>query len=127
MERSAKAAERKTDPFKIFMNAERFRIADRLLRADTYRQYLATVASPAIVLCAFSAELYSKCIISLETNSPAPRSHDLEGLYRKLSPKSRQRLESLWDEFASSPTAIRMRQAIKATTGDDIPADLTCL
>lgn len=113
------------DPFKIFMNAERFRIADRLLRSDQHRDLLVTVASPSMVLSAFASELYFKCIIAMETKGkPTPQSHDLEALFKMLSLASRKRLEQLWNIAEANPQVARMRAALLATTGDTIPTDL---
>jgi hypothetical protein len=46
------------DPLKIFMNAERFRIADLTLRSSQYQNVAVAVAGPALVLSAFASELY---------------------------------------------------------------------
>jgi hypothetical protein len=59
------------DPLKIFMNAERFRQADLLLRSFNEQQIAVTIASPALILSAFASELYLKCIVCIETGELA--------------------------------------------------------
>ncbi|MEY9157342.1 hypothetical protein [Bradyrhizobium japonicum] len=112
------------DPFKTFMNAERYRLADSILRLDQHRALFSAVASPAMVLSAFASELYLKCILTIETGQPIDPSHDLHNLFRKISLKSRKRLQSLWADDVLTEQNQRMRKAVKATTGDDVPTDL---
>ena len=115
---------RMPDPFKIYMNAERYRIADAALRSDHYRDIQTSVAAPAMVLSAFAAELYFKCIIALETEKQLPQTHDLDALYRKLTPTSRKRLDDLWGVLAASPLMARVCEAMFVTTGERVPTDL---
>src|SRR5712675_1913175 len=68
------------DPFKIFMNAERFRRADVLLRSVQDPQIAVAVASPALVLSAFASELYLKSILVIEKGK-APGWHRLKNLF----------------------------------------------
>jgi hypothetical protein len=124
----AKAVPRRTtrvDPFKTYMNAERFRIADALLRADTNRRFLPSVASPAIILSAFASELYLKCILSLESGGRhILATHELKTLYNDLRIDTRKRLEVMWAESNLKPMNVRARKAIAVVTGETIPEDL---
>jgi hypothetical protein len=114
------------DPFKIYMNAERFRIADQTLRSDLHRDLMTTLASPAMMLSAFASELYLKCLLLVETpSSLVDHSHDLETLFRKLSTPTRKAIERDWDVSMATDDRRRVRAAIKVITGEDVPVDLT--
>jgi hypothetical protein len=55
-----------------------------------------TLLEPAIVLGAFTTELFLKCLIRIEARG-TPRTHDLKELFGKLSPATRARIKNLWD------------------------------
>jgi hypothetical protein len=112
------------DPFKAFMNAERYRIADRVLRAPENERFLNSVMSPAMVLSAFAAELYFKCILTLESGQAIDTDHNLHNLFRKMSLRSRKRLNALWVEDMATPMKQRVWRALRAATGEDPPTDL---
>jgi hypothetical protein len=78
-----KPSAQKLDPLKIYMNAERFRIADNQLRS-TDPQVMNVVGLPTLVLCAFASELYLKCLLVVETGKAAP-THNLKALFRELA------------------------------------------
>ena len=68
------------------MNAERFRAADAILRSDeNMKNYGPAIAAPSMVLSAFAAELYLKCLFVIETGRSAPDTHDLRKLFSLLS------------------------------------------
>jgi hypothetical protein len=111
------------DPFKIFMNAERFRQADLLLRCVQDSRLAVAVASPALILSAFASEVYLKCIICIETGELA-HGHHLKNLYRRIGPQTRSAIEGAWDEYVSSPLKQRLYAALSSVNGSPIPTDL---
>jgi len=112
------------DPFKVYMNAERFRIADSLLRTDeVMKGYGAAIGGPTLVLAAFASELYLKCLFALETGRQAS-GHELRGLFLLLSEDTRFEIERQWDEYCAMPHRIRVYDAIKQLEGYDVPRDL---
>src|ERR1700748_1063655 len=119
----AAKAQQQPDPLKIFMNAERFRIADLVLRQNNNPQIMVAVARPALVLSAFASELYLKCLICIETDRLA-HGHDLQVLFKQLSGRSRQGIEKRWNAYVTTPQRQRIYAAIKSLQGADIPSDL---
>jgi HEPN domain-containing protein len=111
------------DPFKIFMNAERFRQADLFLRSALDQRLAVAVASPALILSAFASEVYLKCIISIETGQMA-HGHHLKNLYRRIGPQTRRTIEEKWDAYVSSPVKQRLYAALSSVSGSPIPTDL---
>jgi len=103
------------DPFKVFMNAERFRRADVLLRSVQDPQIAVAVASPALVLSAFASELYLKSILIIEKGK-APGWHHLKNLFDLVSPTIRKKVEQQWIHHVSSPRT-------KRNTGQHVPTD----
>ncbi|MGA2440949.1 MAG: HEPN domain-containing protein [Tepidisphaeraceae bacterium] len=53
--------------------------------------------APIIAMCAFSFELYLKCLIVLDGGAP-PRLHDLEKLFAQLNPRRKAEVEEKYDE-----------------------------
>jgi len=111
------------DPFKIFMNAERFRQADLLLRSVQDPHLSVAVGPPALILSAFASEVYLKCIICIETGELA-HGHHLKNLYRRIGPRTRSAIEGAWDEYVSSPLKQRLYAALSSMNGSPIPMDL---
>jgi hypothetical protein len=107
--KSPSAGNRSRDPFKIFMNAERFRQADLLLRSFDDPQIAVVVASPALILSAFASEVYLKCIVCLETGELA-HGHHLRNLYRRI-PKDRYLTEiESWRHLQSDNVEFTMKR-----------------
>jgi hypothetical protein len=106
-------------PLRIFMNAERFRQADLLLRSFDDQQIAVAVASPALILSAFASEIYLKCIICLETGELA-HGHHLKNLFRQIGPCTRRAIQQRWDAYVSSP----LKQRLYAKNGSPVPVDL---
>src|SRR4051794_17027161 len=52
---------------------------------------------PMVVCISFSAELYLKCLIQIETGSAAPRIHTLSKLFEMLSPLSKERSKRYYE------------------------------
>jgi hypothetical protein len=111
------------DPFKIFMNAERFRQADLLLRSVQDERLAVAIASPALILSAFASEIYLKCIICIETAESA-HGHHLKNLFRRISPSVRGAIEQRWEVYVSSPLRQRMYAALASVNGSPVPTDL---
>lgn len=112
------------DPLKIYMNAERYRIAYLVLRhaGDRDPQLMATVGSPHMVMSVFAIELYYKCLLSLE-GERAPQTHNLKALHRDLEPATKTRIEQLWALHAPNlePLWKTMEQHMKKTVPRDFP------
>jgi hypothetical protein len=56
----------------------------------------AYIIPPLLVICAFSCELYLKCLISMEGNEP-PTTHNLKKLFKCVRGKTQRELEAAWD------------------------------
>jgi HEPN domain-containing protein len=110
------------DPKKVFDQAERFRVADRLLRSDRFEmQVTEVIILPAIVLSAFSSELFMKCIVLLE-GGKLERTHNLYSLFGKLTKSTQDRIVALWDaEIATDKDQLDQLQAV---AGVPVPRDL---
>jgi hypothetical protein len=107
---------------KLYVQAERFRIADELLRrkTDTGKPLIPYVGVPSLVLCAFSCELYMKCLIGLEGNWP-PAVHNLKKLFKSLRGKTQKELETLWDADVQARPSIAK---LAAQIGEKMPEHL---
>jgi hypothetical protein len=88
-----------SDPQQIYNHANRFLGTDQAIRKifGGNRDWSGTVAPPTMVLSAFAAELYLKCILTIENNQAPAQIHLLHVLYRRLSNKAKRRVEELWD------------------------------
>jgi len=110
------------DPKKVFDQAERFRIADRLLRSDRFKmQVTEVIMLPAIVLSAFSSELFMKCMLLLE-GGKLERTHNLHCLFGKLTPSTQDKIAALWD--AEIATDKEQLDQLQAAAGVPVPRDL---
>src|SRR4051812_3751403 len=90
---------------KIFMQAERFLKADHYLRTNDDPEHMNVIAVPSLVISALACELYLKCLVSIEKGT-APPIHLLDSLFRKLKPKTQDRIRELWAEFLLSPQEV---------------------
>jgi hypothetical protein len=95
------------DPRHIFDHACRFLGADQRLRA--MGQDAIPLAPAAMVLSAFSAELFLKCLLVLESGA-APPTHRLDILFKGLSHKRRRRIDEIWEGDARPKIASFCRQ-----------------
>jgi hypothetical protein len=97
------------EPAKIFEQAECFYQALAVLRAVQFENFqrlrnsfpqiqydVLTLLDPIIVLSAFTAELFLKCIILVEAGG-TPRTHDLKELFDRLSEATRAQIENVWN------------------------------
>lgn len=116
----------KIDPLKIYMNAERYRIADRVLRIEGHKDpnLMIAIGAPHMVLSAFASELYLKCLLCLETGN-VPQTHNLKALFRDLKPETKAKIEHLWN--AHAPELEELWLTMERTTGNTIPRDLSAL
>jgi hypothetical protein len=117
-----KPRQSKLDPLKIYMNAERFRLADNYLRssANPDIEFRQIIGLPALVICAFAAELYLKCLLCIETGN-APATHNLKALFRDLGHTTRFRVENLWKERL--PLQAGTFEIMERVTGRAPPRD----
>lgn len=83
------------DPQKVFNSAEWYNSAVHALTPLV--EFNHSLAIPRATMAAFSLELYLKCLISLETGQNAPPWHELDKLFKKLSPATRQEIRKLYD------------------------------
>src|SRR5271154_6582595 len=90
---------RVSDPREVYNHANRFLGTDQAIRKifGGNMEWSTTIAPPTMVLSAFAAELYLKCILIIETGEAPANIHLLHVLYRRLGHKSKRRIEELWD------------------------------
>src|SRR4051794_905199 len=83
------------------MHGWRFMQADERLQTEKDHRVMAMVGMPALVLSAFASETFLKCLIYLETGRKES-GHNLKDLFQKLDRPTKKRLETLWNEYAST-------------------------
>jgi HEPN domain-containing protein len=93
------------DPETVFMHGVRFLYTEDLLRREAVNNHTARVMAmmPAMVLSAFAAELFLKCLLILEDQTP-PDSHHLGTLFKRLHNKRKSRIEELWNKTVADST-----------------------
>jgi hypothetical protein len=109
----------KADAREIFNHACRFLGTDQLLRKIGMpgSGWELTIAPPTMVLSAFAAELFLKCLLVLETGAAAP-THRLDVLFKRVSHKRQRRIQELW-EADSRPKLISLCRSLS------LPSDLS--
>jgi hypothetical protein len=109
-----------SDPEQIYYHANRFLGTDQAIRKifGGNAEWSPTVAPPTMVLSAFAAELYLKCILIIEKEEAPENIHLLHVLYRRLSHKAKRRIEQLW-ESDSRPNLATLAKMTGAPT--DLP------
>lgn len=71
--------------------------------------------SPLVVNAAFSAELYLKAIIAIESSdSEVPRGHELEELFQRLSQQAQAKIESAFSKESGMALSDVIREANEA-------------
>jgi hypothetical protein len=75
-----------------------------------------TIAAPTMVLSAFAAELFLKCLLVMESGA-APPIHRLDLLFKRVSHKRQRRINELW-ETHGRPKLMPLCRALK------LPSDL---
>jgi hypothetical protein len=76
---------------------------------------------PAIVLSAFAAELFLKCLLLLDSETP-PNTHDLKALFAGLSDQRKKRIEELWDKAVAAN--VKEFENTERQLGISLPRDL---
>jgi hypothetical protein len=109
------------DPAEVFQHANAFYVALEQLHATSDRPRFERIGIPVVVLSAFAAELFFKCLLSLEAGKPAP-THLLYDLFKKLSPATQARLEELWAENSMQRSDVLDR--LDKSSGRRLPRDL---
>jgi hypothetical protein len=86
------------DPHKLYIHGVRFLYADEFLRAKSVDDKTASQFNmfPGMVISAFAAELFLKCLLILEGHTPN-NTHNLGSLFKPLHNKTKARIEELWD------------------------------
>src|SRR5579862_6598059 len=84
------------DARKIFNHAERFHWTDDYLRRHNDQRVVEMVLLPTMVLSAFAAELYLKCLHCIDS-SQVPPGHSLKQLYLDLPKLRRDSIVTFWD------------------------------
>jgi len=109
----------KTNARDIFNHACRFLGADQLLRkvGAPGSGWELTVAPPTMVLSAFAAELFLKCLLVLETGAAQP-THRLDVLFKRVSHKRQRKIQELW-EADCRPKLMPLCRAL------NLPSDLS--
>jgi hypothetical protein len=90
------------DPFQVFNHGIRFLGTDQYLRFSTggpSSPWAQTIVTPTLVLSAFAAELFLKCLLLIEGQKVEPI-HRLDILFRRLSHKRKRRIEEMWNADA---------------------------
>lgn len=82
------------DPKELFLQAESFALTQNVLLRPEMTKYVAYTGAPAVVLSAFAAELFLKCLLLLQKS--AGWGHDLEKLFNALTPVTRERVAANW-------------------------------
>lgn len=112
------------DPKAVYDHADRFHITEFVLRneIDTARTGVHnTIKIPGMVLSAFAAELYLKCLLLLEGTKP-PREHNLYKLFLALSADAQTQVKAQWTE-AMAATEHIIRE-METTYNLTVPRDL---
>ena len=91
------------DPHHIYIHAVRFLFADNHIRQTSVGNKNVTDWNmlPAIVLSAFAAELFLKCLLILDGQTP-PDAHHLKTLFKRLHNKKKARIEELWNKSVAA-------------------------
>jgi hypothetical protein len=89
----------RNDPREIFVQAEEFHNACRLLgRFAVFHGR--NVGMPSSLCSAFPLELYLKCLLAIEGKT-IPTIHNLEKLFNRISPLNQERIRSYFTSKAS--------------------------
>jgi hypothetical protein len=103
-------------------HALRFHHTVRFLRGKSVdATWVAVLSVPAMVLSAFTSELFLKTLVCLDTGRMV-EGHDLEKLYRLLKTETKKAIREGWDAYI--PSQEKTLKAIEAQIGRTIPRDL---
>jgi HEPN domain-containing protein len=112
------------DPLLIFKQANCFYQALAILcNVEPENVQLAvTIGEPVMVTGALTIELFLKCLVCIETGE-VPKSHNLRGLFDKLSDTTRVRIQCSWDNDILMHRGAEWDH-IEARTGQKIAREL---
>jgi len=85
----------------IYCHAINFLGSTRLLAKQMEKGWMG-FSFPMAVMGAFSAELFLKCIHSVDTGNPAPQTHDLVKLFDGLKTDSRNEIQAAYDVMTTN-------------------------
>ena len=108
------------DAHKIFKHADRFHWTDDYLRRHTDQRVIEMIILPTMVLAAFAAELYLKCLHCIDSNE-VPPGHSLKQLFERLPKLRRDAIVALWDDLMAEQKEMLDRR--DADFGTKIPRD----
>lgn len=104
-----------------FMQARSFLVSDEYLRRAYDPRLSVDLSRAAIVMSAFSSELFMKCLLLIE-GSRSPKIHDLDKLFGNLRKPTRRKIYDEWDK---GDTAFEMiLVVIEQQKGITLPRDL---
>ncbi|NEV00698.1 hypothetical protein [Bradyrhizobium uaiense] len=84
--------------FHVFQHACRFLSTEQYLsNGPGDNDWRGNIALPTLVLSAFAAELFLKCLLILETEKAPANTHQLHVLFRQISHQRQRRIIELWD------------------------------
>jgi hypothetical protein len=117
---------RGVDPLDIFLHGKGFLLAGQVLSRDELNKnnphLMAELGQPVMVLSALTSEIFMKCLICMETGL-VPSGHDLDDLFKKLSPSTRSEIEHRWDTEVV-PLRNEIWITIETSMGKPIQRDL---
>src|SRR5713101_6772909 len=101
------------DPANIFIVAEQFRGADKMLHMIlggelTYQgdPVPFEVSVPMVTRAAFALELYLKCLISMETGAAPPAKYECDYLFGLLHIATREQIRDYFDKNGAGTIAF---------------------
>jgi hypothetical protein len=121
----AKPHLKNVDPFKIYMHAMGFHVAEDALGRLTLnpnQQLASHVVQPNMILSALTSELFLKCLVCMETTL-TPKGHHLFELFKLLKPDTRDGIIKMWDIYIV-PQRTQMWDVIDQHHGGKIARDL---
>jgi hypothetical protein len=114
---SSESTEMLIDPHRIFLQAENFHQASKLInhvmRESPAGDWHPELLVPDIVVTAFACEIYLKCLIAIDRKTNPPYWHELDRLYGKLSQDLKSNLQRKWEQYLSTS---KQRQRIESGT-----------
>lgn len=106
-------ARTKIDPVKIFQHAEKFYwVLEHLMDAQNAKN-IDKIAHPAVTICAFTSELFLKCLVSLGSGK-STSGHNLKKLFDTVDPQIRKRVEVLWDAHIWENHRLKILQRLES-------------
>jgi HEPN domain-containing protein len=100
------------DPGDIFVVAEQFRNASKLLNLGQ-TSFPFDVRMAMMSCAAFALELYLKCLIAMETGKVPPAIHDLQKLFDHLHASTQMKIRRYFDDNSSVVKAFVEAQFAK--------------